>query len=157
MVALLQRVSEAQVSVDSKCVGQIGPGLLVLLGIDVKDDSNTVQWLANKVSQLRIFSDAAGKMNQSVLDVGGQILVVSQFTLLADAAQGNRPSYTKAARPEQAIPLYEAFCKALELNLSRPVEKGVFGADMKVSLINDGPVTLILDTQQIMPGQRRTS
>jgi D-tyrosyl-tRNA(Tyr) deacylase len=150
MIAVIQRVSFARVEVDSKIVGQIGPGLLVLLGISTNDDSPQSDFLVSKISQLRIFSDLEGKMNKSVLDLGLEVLVVSQFTLLADASQGNRPSYIKAARPEKAIPLYEYFCKSLEKRIEKPVQKGIFGADMKVHLLNDGPVTIVLDTDSIM-------
>jgi D-tyrosyl-tRNA(Tyr) deacylase len=150
MIAVIQRVSFARVEVDSKIVGQIGPGLLVLLGISTNDDSPQSDFLVSKISQLRIFSDLEGKMNKSVLDLGLEVLVVSQFTLLADASQGNRPSYIKAARPEKAIPLYEYFCNSLEKRIEKPVQKGIFGADMKVHLLNDGPVTIVLDTDSIM-------
>ena len=145
MRALVQRVSWARVTVDGETVGEIGAGLLVLLGITHDDGEAEARKLAQKIAKLRIFNDDAGKMNQSVKDVGGAALVVSQFTLYADSSGGNRPSYIQAARPEQAIPLYETFSELLRLeNLT--VESGVFGADMDVTLLNQGPVTIWLDT-----------
>jgi len=154
MVAVIQRVSQASVSVDGARVAGIGKGLLVLLGVSVEDTAKQANWLASKIVQLRIFNDADGKMNQSVLDVNGEILVVSQFTLLADASHGNRPSYISAARPEQAVPLYETFCHNIEEKTGKKPGTGIFGADMKVELLNDGPVTIVLDTDKIMPGSR---
>ena len=150
MVVVIQRVSFAKVEVESKTVGQIGAGLLVLIGISTEDGNPQADFLVSKICQLRIFSDFEGKMNKSILDLGLEVLVVSQFTLLADASQGNRPSYINAARPEKAIPLYEYFCNSLEKRIEKPVQKGVFGADMKVQLLNDGPVTIVLDTDSIM-------
>ena len=150
MVAVLQRVQSAGVSVDGAEISKISEGLLILLGIHTADTAVEGDWLVNKVIQMRIFSDVSGKMNKSVVDIDGQILVVSQFTLLADASQGNRPSYIQAARPETAGPLYDYFCDALAIRLEKRIEKGIFGADMKVSLINDGPVTIVLDTEKIM-------
>jgi len=147
MIALVQRVSEASVKVDGKIVGEIGKGVLVLLGIHVNDSQKELEWLVQKVVQLRIFNDDEGKMNRSLLEVDGQALVVSQFTLYGDANKGNRPSYITAARPETAIPLYESFVHKLSLALKKPVPTGVFGADMKVLLVNDGPVTLWLEKQ----------
>jgi D-tyrosyl-tRNA(Tyr) deacylase len=131
-------------------VSEIGTGLLVLLGVAVEDSKPQAEWLARKISQLRIISDEEGKMNRSVLDTGQEILVVSQFTLLADAAQGNRPSYIKAARPEQAIPLYEKVVSDLLIILGKKVPTGVFGADMQIEMVNDGPVTICLDTSVLM-------
>ncbi|MFN5218493.1 MAG: D-aminoacyl-tRNA deacylase [Sphingomonadales bacterium] len=146
MKALIQRVSSASVVVEGNLVAEIKAGLLVLLGVTDDDTSKEAAWLASKVVNMRIFNDAEGKMNLSLLDVGGGALVVSQFTLYADARKGNRPSYIQAARPEKAKPLYEAFVAEMEKLLGKPVPTGVFGADMKVSLINDGPVTIVLET-----------
>ena len=147
MKALIQRVSEASVEVDGRRVAEIGPGLLVLLGITHSDGMDDAAWLARKIPALRIFEDEAGLMNRSVLDIGGAVLVVSQFTLYADTRKGNRPSFVAAARPEQAEPLYEALVRHLRdtLGASR-VSTGVFGAEMKVRLLNDGPVTVELIT-----------
>ncbi len=147
MRIVLQRVSEASVTVDNRVTGSIGQGLLILLGITHDDDMTDIEWLVRKVIGMRIFSDSEGKMNLSILEVEGSILVVSQFTLQASTKKGNRPSYIKAARPEQAIPLYEAFCNRLELESQLKVATGIFGADMKVRLLNDGPVTIILDSK----------
>lgn len=147
MRAVIQRVSTAQVIIDQDLHSAIGPGLVVLLGIETEDSEEDAAWLASKIFQLRIFSDEAGLMNKSVTDLDGEFLVVSQFTLHASYKKGNRPSFIKAARPEQAIPLYEYFIKYLEQLLQKPVATGVFGADMKVSLVNDGPVTIIMDTK----------
>ena len=145
MKALIQRVSEASVEVDGRRVAEIGPGLLVLLGITHSDGMDDAAWLARKIPALRIFEDEAGLMNRSVFDIGGAVLVVSQFTLYADTRKGNRPSFVAAARPEQAEPLYEALVRHLRdmLGASR-VGTGVFGAEMKVRLLNDGPVTIEL-------------
>ena len=145
MRALLQRVSKAKVSVGGETVGEIGAGLLVLLGVSHEDTEAEARKLAQKIAKLRVFNDDAGKMNLSVKDVGGAAFVVSQFTLYADTSGGNRPSYVSAARPEQAMPLYEFFSEALRLEGLR-VENGVFGADMDVELLNQGPVTIWLDT-----------
>ncbi|MBN8589651.1 MAG: D-tyrosyl-tRNA(Tyr) deacylase [Rhodothermia bacterium] len=147
MIAMVQRVSEASVKIDGQIVGEIGQGVLVLLGIHINDTQKELEWLVQKVVQLRIFNDEDGKMNRSLLEVGGQALVVSQFTLYGDAKKGNRPSYITAARPETAIPLYESFVEKLSLAIRKTVPTGVFGADMKVSLVNDGPVTLWLEKQ----------
>lgn len=151
MRAVIQRVSRASVVADGVQAGQIGLGLMVLLGVEVQDgpevDMAQVGWLAQKVAQMRIFSDAEGKMNLSVSDAGGDILVVSQFTLFAQTRKGNRPSFIDAARPDVAVPYYEAFVRELERLTGRTVPTGVFGADMKISMEADGPVTIIIDTR----------
>ena len=147
MRAVIQRVSQASVIIDEKRVASINNGLLVLLGIETEDTKEDAKWLANKISALRIFSDNDGKMNKSVTEVDGEVIVVSQFTLHAKTKKGNRPSYIKAARPEQAIPLYKEFNENLSLLIGEEVQSGEFGADMKVSLTNDGPVTIIIDTK----------
>lgn len=147
MITVIQRVSAAAVGIDNKVHASINGGLLVLVGIEDADTDEDIQWLVNKIVNLRIFNDANGVMNVSVLDDGGDILVVSQFTLHASIRKGNRPSYIKAARPEVAIPMYEQFVGALVVALGKPVHTGVFGADMKVSLVNDGPVTIIADSK----------
>jgi D-tyrosyl-tRNA(Tyr) deacylase len=149
MIAVIQRVKFARVTIENQSFSEIRNGLLVLLGVSESDLPKDSTKLSVKIPKLRIFSDFDGKMNLSVLDVGGEILVVSQFTLLADASQGNRPSYIKAARPEVATPLYQQFCKELEINTKKEVKTGVFGADMKIELLNDGPVTIILDSNQL--------
>jgi len=146
MRLVIQRVLEANVEVNGQIVGKINKGLLVLLGIHSEDSLEDVKYLASKLVQMRIFNDEAGKMNLSVQDVKGDILVISQFTLFAEIAKGNRPSFIQAARPEKAIPLYEAFLAETERLLGKSVERGLFGADMKVSLINDGPVTIIANS-----------
>lgn len=146
MRALIQRVSEASVTVEGSITGQIGPGLLILLGVAPTDTPRQVAWLADKLVNLRIFADAAGKMNRSLLDVGGGALVVSQFTLFGDCRKGRRPSFVGAGRPDVAVPLYEAFCEALAQRGVVQVGRGVFGAEMQVALVNDGPVTLMLET-----------
>jgi D-tyrosyl-tRNA(Tyr) deacylase len=147
MRAVLQRVSKASVTVDSELISSIGKGLLVLLGIEDADGQEDVEWLANKIVNLRIFNDENDVMNQSVLDVHGQIIVVSQFTLHAQTKKGNRPSYIKAAKPDIAVPMYERFVSVLEQKLGKKVGTGIFGADMKVELLNDGPVTIVIDTK----------
>jgi D-tyrosyl-tRNA(Tyr) deacylase len=144
MRAVVQRVAEARVRVEGRTTGEIGAGLCVLLGVARDDGRPQVDRLAGKLARLRVFEDDAGRFDRSLLDVGGAALVVSQFTLIADTARGNRPSFSDAARPEQAEPLYEAFCAALRA-LGVPVETGVFGARMAVELVNDGPVTIVLD------------
>lgn len=146
MRILIQRVSEASVKIDDVPVGSIAQGLLVLLGIEQRDTTEDVQWLCSKIVNLRIFGDENGQMNLSVRDIQGEILLVSQFTLHAKTKKGNRPSFIDAARPEQAIPLYEEFVKQLGQELGKPVQTGQFGADMKVGLINDGPVTIFIDS-----------
>ena len=147
MIAVIQRVKFARVTIENQNFSEIGHGLLVLLGVSDSDLPKDSTKLSVKIPKLRIFSDFDGKMNLSVLDVGGEILVVSQFTLLADASQGNRPSYIKAARPEVATPLYQQFCKEMEINTKKEVKTGMFGADMKIELLNDGPVTIIIDSK----------
>jgi len=146
MKALIQRVASASVVVEVDCVAEINTGLLVLLGVIESDTQKEASWLASKVLNMRIFNDAEGKMNLSLLDVGGEALVVSQFTLYADARKGNRPSYIQAARPEIAEPLYKTFVAEMEKLMGKKVPTGIFGADMKVQLVNDGPVTIILET-----------
>jgi D-aminoacyl-tRNA deacylase len=148
MRTVIQRVRHASVTVEGRVTGQIGPGLLVLAGFSPTDTPASLDWMARKLTQLRIFSDEDGKMNRSVQDVGGQVLVVSQFTLLADARKGNRPSYTGAAPPSVAVPLYEQFVLQLEQLLGCRVPTGEFGADMQVALLNDGPVTIVLDSPE---------
>lgn len=148
MRIFIQRVAHAQVVVDGDIVGQIGQGLLVLLGFTHNDTEQDISWAVKKVCQLRVFNDEAGKMNLSVRDVGGELLLVSQFTLFADCAKGNRPSYTRSAPPSIAIPLYEQSVSAFREAMKGGVATGIFGADMKVSLLNDGPVSMLLDSQQ---------
>ncbi len=147
MRVVVQRVSEAAVSIEGAVKGEIGNGLLVLLGIEDADTHEDIDWLSRKIVNLRIFDDENGVMNKSLLDVGGAVLLISQFTLHAATKKGNRPSYIKAAKPETAIPLYERFKQHLEQLTPTPVATGEFGADMKVSLVNDGPVTIIMDTK----------
>ena len=147
MRIILQRVSEASVKIDDNIKGAIEGGLLVLLGIEAADSEVDADWLISKISGLRIFSDSEGKMNLSIKDINGAFLVISQFTLFASTKKGNRPSYIQAARPEQAIPLYEYFVSKLKSETNLIVETGTFGADMKVSLINDGPVTISIDSK----------
>jgi D-tyrosyl-tRNA(Tyr) deacylase len=147
MRIVIQRVSEASVTIDGKLKGSIDKGFLILLGIEIEDNSEDIHWLVRKLNNLRIFSDKEGKMNLSIQDVKGAFLVISQFTLHASTKKGNRPSYIKAARPEQAIPLYQKFIEQLKKESSLQVEEGIFGADMKVGLINDGPVTIIIDSK----------
>ncbi len=147
MRAVIQRVSEASVSIGGEQRAAIGRGLLVLIGIEEGDGDEDINWLSGKIARLRVFSDDQGLMNRSVQEIGGSILVVSQFTLLASTHKGNRPSFTRAARPETAVPLYERFVKRLEAELGKPVATGEFGAMMQVSLVNDGPVTILIDTR----------
>jgi D-tyrosyl-tRNA(Tyr) deacylase len=147
MRVVLQRVASASVTIEEKMVAEIQKGVLVLVGIEDADTQEDIDWLVTKITQLRIFGDENDVMNFSVIDVGGDILVVSQFTLHAATKKGNRPSYIKAARPEIAIPLYEKFVSTLENKLGKKVPTGVFGADMKVALLNDGPVTIIIDSK----------
>lgn len=147
MRAVIQRVSTANVSIENQIVGSIDQGLLVLLAIEETDGDDDILWLSGKITRLRIFNDDAGLMNRSVREVNGGILLISQFTLFASTRKGNRPSYTRAARPEIAIPLYEKFIAQLATDLGKPIQTGQFGADMQVSLTNDGPVTLIIDSR----------
>ena len=147
MKVVIQRVSQASVTIDEKIVAAIQNGLLVLVGIEDVDSQEDIDWLAAKVANIRIFGDENQEMNLSVKDIGGDVIVVSQFTLHANTKKGNRPSYSKASKPEVAIPLYENFVNTLELELGKKVQTGVFGADMKVLLLNDGPVTIIMDSK----------
>ena len=147
MRVVIQVVSEASVSIDGQIYSQIQQGLLILLGIEHSDTEQDVEWLSKKIANLRIFSDENGQINKSVLDIKGQVLVVSQFTLHAKTKKGNRPSFIEAARPEIAIPLYETFVKRLTLDIQSQVMTGQFGADMQVSLCNDGPVTILIDSK----------
>ena len=147
MRIVIQRVSEASVTIEGKVKSSIGRGYLILLGVCEEDTQDDVEWLVNKVANLRVFDDENGVMNRSIMDVDGEALVVSQFTLFASYKKGNRPSWFKAARHEISIPLYEAFCRQLEDALAKPVRTGEFGADMKVALVNDGPVTICMDTK----------
>ena len=147
MKAVIQRVSQASVTIDGNIKSAIGAGLLVLLGIEEADTADDITWLSAKIINLRILADENGVMNVSVKDAGGELLLVSQFTLHASTKKGNRPSYIKAARPEFAIPMYEKMIEQLTLDLGKPIKTGVFGADMKVSLLNDGPVTIIMDSK----------
>ncbi|WP_417854408.1 D-aminoacyl-tRNA deacylase [Xanthomarina gelatinilytica] len=147
MKAVIQRVSKASVTINAKQVANINKGLLVLLGIIEDDTQEDISWLSNKIANLRIFNDKNGVMNQSLQEVDGEVIVVSQFTLHASTKKGNRPSYIKAAKPYTAIPIYENFVKQLKADLGKSVQTGEFGADMKVELLNDGPVTIIIDTK----------
>ena len=147
MRLVIQRVSEAAVRVDGVLIGEIGRGFMVLVGIEHGDTEADVDWLASKTAGLRVFEDEAGVMNRSIIDVGGDVLAVSQFTLTASTRKGNRPSYIRAAGHDLAIPLYEAYCRKLEALIGRPTRQGRFGVDMKVSLVNDGPVTIIIDSK----------
>jgi len=148
MRAVIQRVSEASVTINGQVKGSIGHGLLVLVAVEPADTAEDVEWLSGKIVRLRIFNDEQGVMNCSVQEVGGEVLVVSQFTLFASTKKGNRPSYSRAAPPPIAIPIYQDFIRKLEIDLGRPVATGEFGADMKVALVNDGPVTIVIDTKQ---------
>lgn len=147
MKTVIQRVSSASVTIDAKIVAEIRTGLLVLIGIEDADNQEDINWLCQKIANLRIFGDENDVMNLSVKDIDGEIIVVSQFTLQASTKKGNRPSYIKAAKPEVAIPLYEQFVQQLEIELGKKVQTGVFGADMKVALLNDGPVTILIDSK----------
>lgn len=147
MIAVIQRVREAGVAIEGKKSASIGAGLLVLVGIEEADNAEDIEWLSAKIVNLRIFNDAEGVMNLSVKDVAGEIIAVSQFTLHASTRKGNRPSYILAAKPEIAIPLYEQFVEKLQQELGKPIQTGVFGADMQVSLTNDGPVTILINTK----------
>lgn len=147
MRTVIQRVSEASVTINGIVTGRIGQGMLILLGIETADDTSDISWLCNKIVNLRIFADDQGVMNRSILDTNGGILVVSQFTLHASTKKGNRPSYIRAARPEQAIPLYEQFIAETGTLLGKPIQTGQFGAMMMVHLVNDGPVTILIDSR----------
>ena len=147
MKTVTQRVQYASVTIDGQVKSKIGRGLLILVGIEDRDTQEDIEWLAKKITNLRIFDDENGVMNRSCIEVEGEILVVSQFTLQASTKKGNRPSYIKASKPEVAIPMYEAFCEEVGLQLGKPVQTGTFGADMKVELLNDGPVTILIDSQ----------
>jgi D-aminoacyl-tRNA deacylase len=148
MRAVIQRVTRASVGVKQEIVGQIGRGLLVFLGVEGADSREDLLWLAGKVARLRIFSDENGAMNLSVQDIAGDLLVVSQFTLFASTRKGNRPSFLHAAEPKQANQLYEEFCQQLESEVARPVRRGIFGANMQIDLVNEGPVTIWIDTKK---------
>lgn len=147
MRVVIQRVTEASVTVEGKCISAIKSGLLVLVGVENGDTEEDAKWLASKTAGLRIFNDDEGVMNRSVVDIGGELLAVSQFTLTASTRKGNRPSYIRAAGHELAVPMYEKYCELMEEAASRPVQKGIFGADMKIRLLNDGPVTIIIDSK----------
>ena len=148
MKALIQRVSHAHVDIEGERVAGIGPGLLIFLGVVVGDTVNDMEWLARKCANMRIFNDDEGVMNRSVIDIDGEVLVVSQFTLAASVKKGNRPSYIEAAGHDLAVPMYESFCAEMEKLLGKPVGRGRFGADMQVSLVNDGPVTIMADSSK---------
>ena len=147
MIAVIQRVSKASVTIEQKIHGQIGHGMVILLGIENEDHDDDVGWLSRKVTNLRIFDDEAGVMNKSLLDINGEVLLVSQFTLHASTKKGNRPSYIKAAKPDIAIPIYEKFHRQLEQELGKSIPTGEFGAMMQIELVNDGPVTIIINTK----------
>lgn len=147
MRTVMQRVQHASVAIDGAVRSEIGKGLLILVGFEDSDTGKEIVRMAKKIVNMRIFDDDKGVMNRSVLEIGGEILIVSQFTLYASTKKGNRPSYIHAAKPDIAIPLYESFCKEVEMQLGREVKTGIFGADMKVYLLNDGPVTIIVDTK----------
>ena len=147
MRIVIQRVSHASVTIEGHCKSAIGKGMLILVGIEESDGQEDIDWLCKKIVNLRIFDDENGVMNKSILEDGGEILVVSQFTLHASTKKGNRPSYLKASKPDIAIPMYKAFCEEVGLQLGKPVQTGTFGADMKIELLNDGPVTIIIDSQ----------
>lgn len=147
MRTVIQRVTHASVSIGGACKSAIGNGLLILVGIEEADTQEDIDWLCKKITQLRIFNDEQGVMNKSVLDIAGEVLVISQFTLHASTKKGNRPSYIRAARPQTAIPLYEAFCLKLSQELGKDIGTGSFGADMQVELLNDGPVTICIDSR----------
>lgn len=147
MKVVIQRALSSSVAIDGKINGEIGPGIMILVGFEAEDNSEDIEWCTKKIINLRIFDDENGVMNRSILESGGDILVISQFTLMASTKKGNRPSYIKAAAPDISIPLYETFKKELSSQLGKEIQCGIFGADMKVSLINDGPVTIIIDTK----------
>lgn len=147
MKVLIQRVKRASVTVDGELISEIAQGLLVLVGICDEDNNEDIEWLTKKISNIRLFDDENGVMNLSLMDIDGELLAVSQFTLMASTKKGNRPSYIKAAKPDISIPLYESFCNEMEIALNKPIKRGVFGADMKVDLLNDGPVTIFMDSK----------
>lgn len=147
MRILIQRVKKASVTIEGKLISLINNGLLLFIGITEDDTQEDIQWLTKKVANIRLFDDENGVMNLSVMDIDGEILAVSQFTLMASTKKGNRPSYIKAAKPEISVPLYEQFCTEMELAVNKPIKLGVFGADMKVELLNDGPVTIFIDSK----------
>ncbi|MBO7239453.1 MAG: D-tyrosyl-tRNA(Tyr) deacylase [Bacteroidaceae bacterium] len=147
MRVLIQRVKEASVTIDNKVISLIHNGLLIFVGITDDDNKDDILWLTKKIANIRLFDDENGVMNRSVIESGGDILAVSQFTLMASTKKGNRPSYIKAAKPEISIPLYEDFCSEMEIAINKPIQRGVFGADMKVGLLNDGPVTIFIDSK----------
>ncbi len=147
MRVLIQRVKEASVTVDGEVISLIHKGLLVFVGITDDDNREDILWLTKKIANIRLFDDENGVMNHSVVETGGDILAVSQFTLMASTKKGNRPSYIKAAKPDISVPLYEEFCSEMEIAVNKPIRRGVFGADMKVSLLNDGPVTIFIDSK----------
>ena len=147
MRVLIQRVKRASVTVDGELISQIAQGLLVLVGICDEDNNEDIEWLTKKISNIRLFDDENSVMNLSLMDIDGELLAVSQFTLMASTKKGNRPSYIKAAKPDISIPLYESFCNEMEIALNKPIKRGVFGADMKVDLLNDGPVTIFIDSK----------
>ena len=147
MRVLIQRVKESSVTVDNKVISFINNGLLVFVGIEEQDNREDILWLTKKIANIRLFDDENGVMNRSVIETGGDILAVSQFTLMASTKKGNRPSYIKAAKPDISVPLYEEFCEEMEIAVNKPIKRGVFGADMKVELLNDGPVTIFIDSK----------
>ena len=147
MRVLIQRVKRASVTVDGELISEIAQGLLVLVGICDEDNNEDIEWLTKKISNIRLFDDENGVMNLSLMVIDGELLAVSQFTLMASTKKGNRPSYIKAAKPDISIPLYESFCNEMEIALNKPIKRGVFGADMKVDLLNDGPVTIFIDSK----------
>ena len=147
MRVLIQRVKKASVTVNQELISLIDNGLLVFIGIGEEDNAEDIEWLTKKIANIRLFDDENGVMNRSVMDIDGEILAVSQFTLMASTKKGNRPSYIKAAKPEISVPLYEEFSNEMEIVLNKPIKRGVFGADMKVELLNDGPVTIFIDSK----------
>lgn len=147
MRAVLQRVTEASVNISNKLVAEINQGLVILLGIELDDTINDIEWLSAKIAKMRVFSDEEGLMNKSIADIDGEVLLVSQFTLFASTKKGNRPGFTRSAKPDVAIPLYQQFISQLESELGKSIQTGEFGADMKISLVNDGPVTITIDTK----------
>ena len=147
MRVLIQRVKKASVTVNNELISLIDKGLLVFVGICNEDNDEDIEWLTKKIANIRLFDDENGVMNLSVSDTGGDILAVSQFTLMASTKKGNRPSYIKAAKPDISVPLYEKFCTEMEIAVNKPIKRGIFGADMKVELINDGPVTIFIDSK----------